>query len=36
MSLHPALGFTKGPANQVGGVLVLVVLGPCVEFGDEQ
>ena len=45
MSLHPSIGFVEGPANEarpgsavwagVGGVRVLLILGPCVEVGDK-
>jgi hypothetical protein len=31
MSLHPAIGFAKGPVNTVGGVRIEVVNGPCGE-----
>jgi hypothetical protein len=36
MSLHPAIGFAKGPVHTVSGVRILVVSSPRVEGGDER
>jgi hypothetical protein len=36
MPIHPTIGLAKGPMNEIGGVRVLVVSGPCVEGGDER
>jgi hypothetical protein len=36
MTLYPATGFAESPVNEVGEVLVLLALGLCMGFGDEE